>query len=184
MENTAIETRAQVGHELLRLSDIDPKKSPAFSPNLFKWLQLRARHYRGGVIPHAVYRIKAGTPSSTRLMFEAGTLLIGLPADGHPGDTDFIGARLTAVLCQGSKETSWCYAGITPDIEVVDGFWDRYLQVGRCAIDPEHKEHFVGNDRYTVTGDTRACQWCGHKQQKLVTERIVKDESWVTIGEA
>lgn len=42
-------------------------------------------------------------------------------------------------------------------LELVDGFGDRYLEVGRCAIDAENKEHFVGGDRYALDGETRTC---------------------------
>ncbi|WP_199031425.1 hypothetical protein [Ralstonia sp. ASV6] len=46
----------------------------------------------------------------------------------------------------------------------VEGFWDRYLKVGRCAIDPEHQEHFLGGDRYLHNGSSQICLWCGEHQ--------------------
>lgn len=105
--------------------------------------------------------------------------MIGYPIHGHPGDTDFSGVRLRDVLCNGGKAGRWCYGGFAPDMELLEGFWERYRLVGRCAIDPEHHEGFMG-DRYAVEGDSRSCLWCGHKQNKVVTQRVVYDESWVS----
>lgn len=66
-------------------------------------------------------------------------------------------------------------------LEVVDGFWDRYLEVGRCAIDPGHQEHFSGPERFSIQGNIRTCLWCGCVQHKVVTPRTVLDESWVAL---
>ena len=172
------EIATPIGHKTLRLSDLKPEKSASFSPNLYRWLRNQAHFYKDGGTADGVYKAKTGT--STAASFGAGTLLIGHPVNGYPGDTDFSGIRLMAALCQGGKAGRWCYAGIAPDVELVDGFWDRYLEVGRCAIDPEHQEHFMG-DRYSVDGDARTCLWCGHKQRRILTPRTVMDESWEVV---
>lgn len=166
-----------LGHKTLKLADLAPQHSPAFSPNLYRWMRTKAHFYRDGGVAQSVYRVKPGTPATET--FGAGTLLIGYPLHGHPGDTDFVGTRLIAALCQGSKAGSWCYAGVAPDLELIDGFWDRYLEVGRCAIDPDHHQHFSGSDRYRIEGEERTCLWCGTTQRRVLTPRTILDESWV-----
>ncbi len=165
------------GHATLRCADLLPNKAASFSPNLYRWMRKVAHFYRDGGVAEGVYRVKSKT--KTAKAFGAGTLLIGFPINGYPGDTDFSGTRLMAALCQGAKAERLCFAGITPDLEVVDGFWDRYLTIGRCAIDPEHQEHFIGGDRYRMNGETRICLWCGTIHQRKLTPRTVMDESWV-----
>jgi hypothetical protein len=89
-----------------------------------------------------------------------------------------IAARLMNVLCYGTKAESFCYVGMRGLVEVAD-FWPRYVAEGRCAIDPEHKRHFVGDDtRWTQDGDTRACLWCGKARQVLVrwTETVERQQ--------
>ncbi len=168
-----------LGHKTLKLCDLFPDRSAAFSPNLYQWMKQRAHFYMDGGVAQGVYRVKPGT--STADAFGAGTLMIGYPNNGYAGDTDFSGVRLMDVLCNGRKALCWCYANMAPDLEVVGGFWDRYLQVGRCAIDPEHQEHFTGADRFGMDGDIRKCLWCGHQQRQRRSERVVYDEIWYPV---
>lgn len=158
------------GHATLRLRDIDPAKNQGFSPNLYRYLKRHGHFYRDGGILDNVYAVKDGTRLAE--FFGAGTLMIGFSCDG-----DFVGSRLIAVLCNGAKEDRFSYPGRAM---VIEGFWDRYLLVGRCAIDPVHEEHFMG-DRYEIQGDERVCRWCGARHQRIVTPRTatVFDESWV-----
>lgn len=170
------ETMIPLGHKTLRLSDLAPEHSPSFSPNLYRWMKCRAHFYSDGGVAEGVYRVKPGT--STAEYFGDGTMMIGYPMNGYPGDTDFSGVRLYHALCNGSKALSWCYTNMAPDLELVEGFWDRYLQVGRCAIDPEHQTHFSGGERFIVNGNVRKCLWCGQQQRQVVTPRTVLDEAW------
>lgn len=167
-----------VGHPTMTCKDISPSISAAFSPNLHRWMKSRGHAHRDGGVAETVYRVLPGS----RLVkeFGAGTLFIGCPYDEYEGDSDFSGSLLMVVLCNGSKATRYCHVGAVPSLEVVEGFWDLYLKIGRCAIDPEHKEHFHSSERYSVAGDVRTCLWCGEQQQNIVTERIVLDESWTT----
>ena len=167
-----------IGHATLTLKQIAPAVSGAFSPNLHKWMRSRGHVFRDGGVLQSVYRIKPGTRLAES--FGAGTLMIGYRTDDYAGDTDFIGVRLMAVLCQGTKAGSFCYAGASQELDEVADFWDQYLKVGRCAIDPEHRRHFIG-DRYGMHGDTRICLWCGTKHQRVTTPRTVFDESWKQI---
>ncbi|CAB3808897.1 hypothetical protein LMG28614_06907 [Paraburkholderia ultramafica] len=94
-------TADAVGHPTIRLGDIEPSKSPSFSPNLYQWMRQKAHFYRDGGHAEFVYRVLPG--SRAEKAFGAGTLLIGRPYNAYEGDTDFSGIRLIAVLCQGAK---------------------------------------------------------------------------------
>jgi hypothetical protein len=127
---------------------ICPSKGGKYSPNLYAWLTLRSKKYRAG--------------KSRVFATKEGTIYIGIIDDGY-----LIGCKLIAVLCNGKKEESWAFGDLGELVEVPD-FWARYLAVGRCAIDPEHKMHFVGDDtRWRTAGDHRECLWCGAHSQKL-----------------
>ena len=169
-----------IGHKTLRLRDVAASKSPSYSPNLYRWLLKKGHFFSDGGILQCVFRVKNKTQAAE--VFGAGTLLIGYrcqDVDSNPVDKDFIGVRLMATLCQGSKADSWCYSGITDDIELVENFWDQYLRVGRCAIDPEHEEHFSGAKRYTEADEERSCLWCGAQHRKEFHRRTVQDVLWV-----
>lgn len=167
-----------VGHAGIRLRDIAPERSPAYSPNLYRWMRRHAHFFAQGGVHESVYRVRADSAGART--FGAGTLLIGAPYSAYEGDTDFSGTRLMAVLCQGVEASSFCNVGVAPSLEVIDGFWDRYLEVGRCAIDPDHREHFHGGNRYQVDGASRTCLWCGVTQRLTLQPRIVHDELWVS----
>jgi hypothetical protein len=162
-----------VGHKTLRLADIAPNKSAAFSPNLHKYMKTHGHFYRGGGTIEGVYKVRAGTKAAE--VFGAGTLMLGFPdEDGY-----FIGTRMISALCHGSKAERAAYP-YGKGVELVEGFWDRYLEVGRCAIDPDHNENFMA-DRFSMDGDTRTCLWCGAKHERVLTPRTVFDESWKSV---
>lgn len=165
-------TRA-IGHLTLTLKQLAPSVSASFSPNLHRWMREKAHFYKGGGVLQTVYRIKSNT--SLAKDFGADTLMIGYP--DSPDENGFSGIRLMAALCNGSKAGRFYYIGIATMLEEVEGFWDNYLKVGRCAIDPAHRESFMA-DRYTLDGDTRMCLWCGAKHERVMTPRTVFDESW------
>lgn len=168
-----------VGHSTMALKDIAPTISAAFSPNLHRWMKSRGHAYSDGGVAETVYRVLPDSRLAKE--FGAGTLMIGSAYDQYEGDKDFSGSLLISVLCNGSKAIRYCHVGAMPSLGVVEGFWDRYMKVGRCAIDPEHAQHFHGGERYSEAGDVRTCLWCGEKHQKIVTPRTVLDESWSTI---
>lgn len=162
-----------IGHDTLTIKQLAPSQSASFSPNLYRWMRTKAHFYKGGGVLQTVYRIKPDTSLANN--FGAGTLMIGYP--DSPDECGFSGIRLMAALCNGAKAGSFYYIGIATMLEEVKGFWDAYLQVGRCAIDPTHKEGFMA-DRYKMDGDTRTCLWCGVKHEQVMTPRTVFDESW------
>lgn len=143
----------------LDLAAVNPRNGAKYSPNLYRWLTMRNKKHHAWT--SRVYRD------------ETGMLWIGMLDLG-----DLIGARLMNVLCYGTKAESCCWVSLRGLVEVAD-FWPRYVAEGRCAIDPEHKASFVGNDgRWTVDGDTRACLWCGKARQALVrwTETVERQQ--------
>lgn len=146
----------------LSIQDLTPKKHEKFSPNLHRWLTARGNSSR--VTHSRVYRLKNGT----RWI-------------GYLDEDFFIGARLMGVLCNGRREDSAAYprAGMGPMEEDV-GFWDRYLAIGRCAIDPEHREHFINavNRFIGVSKTVRCCNWCGQRQVLKRWVESVKREKW------
>jgi len=102
---------------------------------------------------HTVYRVQPGT----RTAKDCGEDALFL---GYMDGRNFIGVRLMAALCQGTKAGSACYLGMGQDLCVVENFWKQYLAVGRCAIDPGHREYFMA-DRYAVVDGQKTCRWCG-----------------------
>lgn len=168
-ESNVNKTVTPVGHKTLMLRDLAPELSPAFSPNLHKYLKAHGHFYRDGGTIEGVYKIRAGTKAAE--VYGAGTLMLGFEDDGF-----FVGTRMISALCHGAKAERAAYP-IGRSVELVEGFWDQYLNVGRCAIDPEHKEAFMG-DRFSMDGDTRTCLWCGVKHERVLTPRTVFDESW------
>lgn len=176
MESTVV-SAVPLGHATLRLADLLPSKNPAFSPNFHRWLRDNAHFYTDGGIAESVFRVKSGTKAAR--IYGEGALMIGFAINGYPGDTDFSGALLISTLCNGAGAGRGCHGGMVPGLELVQGFWDRYLAVGRCAIDPGHQEYFSGAERFQGDGDTRTCLWCGQTQRRVLTPRTVVDESWV-----
>jgi hypothetical protein len=64
-------------------------------------------------------------------------------------------------------------------LKFLEGFWDSYLKVGRCAIDPSHTEHFRAS-RFREHESGRICLWCGHHQRKVIKPRVVQETTWVS----
>lgn len=144
----------------LDTKSIHPKRGAKYSPNLHKWLTYRTKNHR--------------TWTSRVYRDIDGVLWIGKLDLGH-----LIGARLIGVLCNGRKEESYCFVNLKGLVEVED-FWSRYVADGRCAIDTEHAQYFIGDDtRWTVDGDSRACLWCGKANQVLARwTKTVECKEW------
>lgn len=155
----------ELNQKPMRISDINPKKSPAFSPNLFRWMKWHCHELSSGGVSDTVYRVKANTPLAEH--YGVGTLFIGSPYNQYEGDADFSGERLIAVLCNGKSAGSFCFPGAMKSLEEVKDFWSQYLKIGRCAIDPEHQENFYRADRYRLIDDIRECLWCGEKHRAV-----------------
>lgn len=132
----------------LDVSAIHPRNGAKYSPNLHAWLTKRDKKYRA--------------KTSRVFVDEKGTLWIGFQDDGY-----LIGSRLMSVLCEGKKAESFAF-GYLGTLTEVPNFWADYTAKGRCAIDPEYKMYFVGDDtRWRTAGNHRECLWCGARVQKL-----------------
>lgn len=142
---------------------IAPKHGAKYSPNLYRWLKKKSSNHRAW---------------TSRLFRDSdGELWIGIY---DAPNRELMGARLMAVLCHGSQQETAAWQKIEA-VEIV-GFWDRYVQDGRCAIDEAHEMNFKADDnRWSVQGDKRSCLWCGKAQQvmKRWTETVVREE-WAT----
>ena len=138
---------------------INPKNHEKYSPNLYKWLKKRDESNRQ---KYRVYKK------------DDGVLYIGEILDGG-----LSGTRLITVLCLGSKAEELFFCDKNQYKEVV-GFWENYIRIGRCAIDPEHREYFsCAGSRFIESNECRVCNWCGQKQKKVITTRVIQDVSWV-----
>ena len=159
-----------IGHPTLTAKQLAPSVSAAFSPNLHKYLKSRGHFYKDGGLLDAVYVALPDTRAEK--WFGAGTLVLG-----YLDDDFFVGTRLLSALCNSSQAERGAHP-CTSGLELVEGFWDSYLKIGRCAIDPAHQEHFQA-DRFREHADGRECLWCGHRQRKVVMPRVVYDTTWV-----
>lgn len=159
---------------LISASDIAPAKSPAYSPNLHRWVAgaIRAGYPVTGL---RVYRVRHG--SGMAKTYAAGTPFIGwIEGDGTG---DLFGSHLIGVLCNGTGEDRFCYPVALNSLTTIVDFWPQYLAIGRCAIDPAHAM-WPNAERFTFAkaGRTRACNWCGLRQHRHTIKRVVRDTVW------
>jgi hypothetical protein len=146
---------------------ISPKLSEKFSPNLHRYLKKRRKLDPALIV---------GTDPD-------GEQYLGRPDQEEP--QHFIGLRLIEVLNKTRANSAFLLnKTVTPD----PTFWDRYIKIGRCAIDPDHELAFLSSkSRYTRKGDIRTCTWCGatHRSKKIIikrTKEIWEHISAVTTG--
>lgn len=145
----------------LDLRAIDPRNGEKYSLNLYQWLSKRDDKKRAWA--SRVYRD------------DDGELFVGWASEDQPGD--FIGARMGNILGLGGAAKVWYWQSI--NLEEIPDFWQRYTAVGRCAIDEAHTMSFIGDEnRWKQNGDTRVCQWCGHKQVLERWTETVEREAW------
>lgn len=156
-------------HELA--SAINPRRKPSFSPNLHRWLKAWAKNHPEHILPE-VWLDRDGLK----------LLRIGRQSreEHQHKDCGFVGVRLNSVLCNGTsanKERGW-FINLGPgNMTHIADFWERYLQIGRCAIDTEHRGSFIGDEgRYVMAGDVRTCTWCGAQHlRRIETKTITKE---------
>jgi hypothetical protein len=153
-----------VMENVIDLAVINPRNGPQFSLNLFRFLRKR------GVAWANICRVYRDTDN---------IMWIGSLDNGW-----LHGARLMVVLCYGSGEQLFAYApGRIAGLTEVPNFWEEYMRIGRCAIDPEHRRSFMDDEtRWAVSDDGkhRSCLWCGNAHQKRETwVEQVQHERWV-----
>jgi len=144
--------------EELNIESLSPKVHEKYSENLYKFLKRR-----GLKSPQKVF------------IDENSDFWIG-----YFYDNDFIGSRLMNVLTNDQTST-WCFSSKnTPKLNLSEFFWRDYEKIGRCAIDRNHQIHFLKSDsRYKEEGDTRVCQWCGHKQKLRKWTETIERSEWI-----
>jgi len=139
--------------------DISPTRGEKFSTNLHRYIKRR------------------GARTNNVFKAEDGTLWIG-DVDGHW----FHGSRLMSILCGVRGAGNACAFPGAPDhwkLKELKNFWPDYLKIGRCAIDPDHHQHFMNSEgRYIQKGRHRVCQWCGQKQAMTIKRSVIKHEQW------
>ncbi len=143
------------------LKVIDPGKDNAskYSQNLFRFLKKFEKGNRYAPTEAFITAEPGGYPH----------IYIGYGFDG-----DIIGAKLLGgqILSDGARTKVWSICGgvrAGAPLLKLDNFWDHYLKVGRCAIDPTHDIRFQCGDRrfeFSNIGsiEQRVCRWCGLRE--------------------
>ena len=88
----------------------------------------------------------------------------------------FIGSRLWQVLSLGRRAEAYAY-DVEPDLTVLADFWDRYRQIGVCAIDTAHN-YYDSAARYEEGDDRRTCKWCGQRQVLRRWTETISRQAW------
>ncbi len=141
---------------LCSAADVDPRKNPAFSPNLFKWLKKN---------PSMIGRADRFTHDGVEFL-------------GYVDDDFFVGSNLWTILGKGARATAFAYVGLAKCAVRVP-MWTDYLDRGRCAIDPEHEQTFI-DERFRTEWNCRTCLWCGHRQKREIYQVTTQRERWVS----
>lgn len=146
---------------------------PKYSENLAK---LR-RSPRNKIYDRALLR-KFDDEGRSVTQWEMQHIIIGLVHDG-----DVCGARLNCILC-GEPQT-WCFCGLADQVvDITEQFWPAYERDGRCVIDRKHTGWFANDeDRFTIVGGTRRCNWCGQWYERHIEKRarIERRQVWTAL---
>lgn len=139
----------------MKHTDVDPKKNPAYSQNLFRFL----KRHKGD--------------NNIFCRNKNGRLFIGRYFDG-----DLIGVSVNGIL-SNPKAHYWCYSGYELETEVDNKFEAEYVRIGVCAIDTLHDWHYEGRFE-EICATHRRCKWCGQVQHREIKRRVVKTTTWVS----
>lgn len=146
------------------LAAIDPSLNPAYSPNLHSFSKAWMRR---------------ATREMPEVWREDATGYLYFGTMYQDSGACFVGSPLRAVLNNGARENKnrLAYIGFTQyNMTHMADFWERYLKIGRCAIDEDHTIHFINSEnRYSMDGDIRTCNWCGAKHQRTVETKIIEE---------
>lgn len=145
-----------------------PTLHAKYSPNLHKWLKKQ--------------RPAMGLPGVYRNIDTKQLEVVWR----YPDDL-FVGSRMNQILCAGSRARVYSYARATTSLlELIPDFWLQYIAVGRCAVDPEHRQHFIGDEtRWETIGDVRGCTWCNKATQRLRRwTETVERKAWENVDPA
>ena len=159
---------SDLGIHILDIKAVHPKNATKFSPNLYKFL---ASGKNPSASQYQVFKDENGTLWIGRLDAEEGW---------------FTGCRLMQALTIGSAATNGSF-GLKQfkSFTLIEDFWQKYLEDGRCAIDPAHVVHFIDETRWSCKKGTRECLWCGKSRQKQETYKVTETRTrWVPIQKA
>ncbi len=148
---------------LLDQIQANDKRKDRYSLNLYRFLRKKP-HYHQVFLHCGIAGQEHWDPERTLVP----AIFVGL------GDAPFIlGARLSEIICKGGSTQTAAHALFDHCVEITDAFWARYIEIGKCAIDPEHTL-YADSDRYAEVEETRRCRWCGrieHVQEELQMQR-------------
>ncbi len=163
---------------MLDLSAIAPREDGKYSPFLWKWLKKHQRHQ----VFHLLKDRIDGSPVQLGPMGWKRVRNIWI------GDVDswFIGGNsLGAIITGQARGHGWALPWHNIGYcEITEEFWAAYIARGRCAWDPDHFLHMIGDERrFTTIGGTRRCEWCGQWQEARVrkTVRIKRERIWTPV---
>ncbi len=145
-----------------QVRQIDPAVHEKFSPNLHAWVK---RWFKKSSEQEPIDAFRTASD--------------GFEYVGYLFDGDVIGSCVRDILHRdhGKAEIYSCAFRL----ERYPDFWPRYLKVGRCALDPDHRQSFLNaKGRYLLEGeDARVCTWCGYRQRRetIVVQKTYK--RWV-----
>lgn len=150
-EGAAVTMAAQPIRALVK--QIDPASWDAYSSNLVKWLKANGRD------GDCVFRLRAG--AKLERVYGPGAMFVGQKFSlDDATDTDFSGALLMGTLTFGRDAPRHCHAGLFAQLQEIEGFWQQYIDRGRCAIDPDHRVMFRENNRIVSRDGKSLCAWC------------------------
>lgn len=153
-------------------------RADRYSQNLMKWV--RKHRNKPLFIGFATEGKHLYDPAKT----QSGLLYVGFGHEGHGLDDGYLmGARLSDILCNGLKAGEFAFAPRMKFVEV-PGWWQRYIEGGKCCIDPEHWL-YADRERWDVAADgkSRRCLWCGNYHEYLHSEMVEKT-SWRRVPKA
>jgi hypothetical protein len=142
----------------LSLHAIRPECGDMYSKNLYLWI----KHLKAGQRERLGVFIHSGMDS-----------YIGEIYDG-----DFIGSRLTEVLCQGGGAKIWCFSNLAHELSEIKYFWHTYKEIGKCAFDTKHVLYPDATRYRQIDAKTRQCAWCGRKETLHIEKEVITHEVW------
>lgn len=149
-----------------------------YSKNLYLWIkkQIRRRLQLDIVVAFSKHDADAA-----HISFSYEKSLSGLLYIGHMFDDGWMhGSRLSTVTCEGSRTASFAF-GPNFGMQIIPDWWEHYISLGKCCIDPEHY-FYADSERWEANGGSlRACNWCGLVQRKRCWIEPVERETWETI---
>lgn len=154
------------------------RREDKYSANLYRWLvKSHRKHWTAPNVfiqlGHDICQVESFNPDQT----QAPAIYLGMPDNG-----DLFGSHLSRILTMGAKAETACYTGFALPhraIDITQDFWERYLLLGKCAIDPEHT--LYGSERYDTSNKHRQCRWCGRKEASHIEKQIVSKTVWLPL---